>query len=133
MSDQHPPFGGSTPTLDHIQVAAPPDSDADARRFYGQLLGLAEIDKPPVLRARGGLWFALGGGHQLHVGVQADFAPARKAHPGLRVRLAELDVLAERLTAGGAPVAWDGQLPGHRRFYTADPWGNRLEILAADS
>jgi catechol 2,3-dioxygenase-like lactoylglutathione lyase family enzyme len=117
------------PVLDHVQIAAPPDCEADARRFYGDLLGLSEMDKPPALAGRGGVWFALGGG-QLHVGVDAAFAPARKAHPALRVAGPELDQLAVRLRAAGAPVAWDDALPGYARFYTADPWGNRLELLA---
>jgi catechol 2,3-dioxygenase-like lactoylglutathione lyase family enzyme len=110
--------------LDHVQVAAPPGCEADARRFYGDLLGLAEVTKPEPLRARGGVWF-----EQIHVGVEADFAPARKAHPALRAD--DLDAVAERLATAGAPVQWDESLPGVRRFYTADPWGNRLELLAS--
>jgi len=109
--------------LDHVQVAAPPGCEAEARRFYGELLGLAEVAKPEPLRARGGVWF-----EPLHVGVEADFTPARKAHPALRAD--DLDALAERLAAAGAPVEWDESLPGVRRFYTADPWGNRLELMA---
>jgi catechol 2,3-dioxygenase-like lactoylglutathione lyase family enzyme len=109
--------------LDHVQVAAPPGCEADARAFYGGLLGLAEVEKPEPLRARGGVWF-----EQLHVGVEEDFAPARKAHPALRVD--DLDGLAARLAAAGAPVQWDESLPDVRRFYTADPWGNRIELLA---
>jgi catechol 2,3-dioxygenase-like lactoylglutathione lyase family enzyme len=110
--------------LDHVQVAAPPGCEAQARRFYGDLLGLAEVEKPEPLRGRGGVWF-----EQLHVGVEEDFAPARKAHPALRAD--DLDALAERLGAAGAPVQWDEALPGVRRFYTADPWGNRVEVLAS--
>jgi catechol 2,3-dioxygenase-like lactoylglutathione lyase family enzyme len=111
--------------LDHVQVAAPPGCEAEARRFYGELLGLAEVEKPEALRGRGGVWF-----EPLHVGVEEPFAPARKAHPALRVSAAELDALAARLAAAGAPVEWDDAVPGVRRFYTADPWGNRLELLA---
>ena len=125
------------PALDHVQVAAPPGCEAQARRFYGQLLGLPELDKPGPLRDRGGAWFGLHAG-QLHVGVvEADragagaFIPARKAHPALRVGgEAALRALADRLIAGGAEVAWDETLPGQMRFFTADPWGNRLELLA---
>ncbi|HEY6696424.1 MAG TPA: VOC family protein [Solirubrobacteraceae bacterium] len=110
--------------LDHVQVAAPPGCEAEARRFYGDLLGLAEVEKPAPLRGRGGVWF-----EQLHVGIEEDFTPARKAHPALRAN--DLDALAERLGAAGVPVQWDEALPGVRRFYTADPWGNRVEVLAS--
>ncbi|MEA2359564.1 MAG: hypothetical protein QOI62_2824 [Solirubrobacteraceae bacterium] len=111
--------------LDHVQVAAPPGGEDAARAFYAELLGLPEIVKPERLRARGGVWFQCGD-HQLHVGVEEPFAPARKAHPALAVpRSAELAVLAERLQAAGRPVAWDGP-----RIYTEDPFGNRLELLA---
>jgi catechol 2,3-dioxygenase-like lactoylglutathione lyase family enzyme len=117
--------------LDHVQIAAPPGCEAEARRFFGDLLGLEELEKPEPLRSRGGAWFALGGGGQLHVGVEEEFAPARKAHPALRLAAAELEELAGRLEAAGERVEWDESLPGARRFYTADPWGNRLELLAS--
>src|SRR4051812_7480947 len=116
--------------LDHVQIAAPPGCEADARRFYGGLLGLAELDKPAPLAARGGGWFAPRGGRQLHIGVEADFAPARKAHPALRVGAGSLEVLAERLVEAGCDIRWDDALPGVARFYVEDPWGNRLELLA---
>jgi catechol 2,3-dioxygenase-like lactoylglutathione lyase family enzyme len=106
-----------------VQVAAPPGCEDAARAFYGSVLGLVEVEKPEPLRGRGGVWF-----EQLHVGVEQDFAPARKAHPALRVE--DLDGVAERLGAAGAPVQWDEALPGVRRFYTADPWGNRIELLS---
>jgi catechol 2,3-dioxygenase-like lactoylglutathione lyase family enzyme len=118
--------------LDHVQVAAPAGSEDDARRFYGGLLGLAELPKPAVLKARGGVWFACGGS-QLHVGIAARFTPARKAHPALGVRAVDLDRLAERLVSAGCPVAWDDAIPGTRRFYTADPWGNRIELVGVAS
>src|SRR3954447_16498281 len=89
--------------LDHVQIAAPPGCEADARRLYGGLLRPVELEKPAALAARGGAWFALGDGRQLHVGVEADFAPARKAHPALRVG-AGLEVLAERLRGGGRGI-----------------------------
>jgi catechol 2,3-dioxygenase-like lactoylglutathione lyase family enzyme len=117
--------------LDHVQVAAPIGSEADARRFYGGLLGLDELEKPEALRGRGGAWFACGA-HQLHIGVTEDFSPATKAHPALLVRPADLDPIAERLTAAGSTVQWDDAIPGTRRFYTADPWGNRIELIGAD-
>ena len=116
--------------LDHVQIAAPPGCEGEARRFFGELLGLEELEKPEPLRSRGGAWFALAGGGQLHVGVEQPFAPARKAHPAFRVSPAELDEFAQRLESAGEEVEWDDALPGVRRFYTADPWGNRLELLA---
>jgi len=118
--------------LDHVQVAAPRGCEAEARRFYGELLGLTEIEKPAALRARGGVWFGLDGGGELHIGVADPFTPAVKAHPALRVGGSRLQVLADRLADAGAPVDWPptDELPGVRRFFTADPWGNRLELLA---
>jgi catechol 2,3-dioxygenase-like lactoylglutathione lyase family enzyme len=117
--------------IDHVQVAAPAGSENDARRFYGHLLNLPELTKPPVLRARGGVWFACGA-HQLHVGIAQPFAPATKAHPALAVRAADLDRLAARLLDAGCPVQWDDAIPRTRRFYTADPWGNRIELVASE-
>lgn len=115
--------------IDHVQLAAPPGCEQQARDFYGGLLGLPEIEKPEPLRARGGVWFAVGSG-QLHIGVEDSFSPARKAHPALRVPPAEIDALAARLAAGGARVDWNHDLHEVRRFFTDDPWGNRVELLA---
>ncbi|HYW29626.1 MAG TPA: VOC family protein [Gaiellales bacterium] len=116
--------------IDHVQVAAPPGCEERARAFYGDLLGLTELDKPEPLAGRGGCWFAVGG-QQLHVGVAEPFAPAAKAHPALRVDTARaLHDLAGRLLAAGHPVSWDETLPAVDRFYAADPFGNRLELLA---
>jgi catechol 2,3-dioxygenase-like lactoylglutathione lyase family enzyme len=120
----------SAPMLDHVQIAAPLGCEPAARRFFGDLLGLEELPKPAPLRAHGGCWFALGD-RQLHIGVDPDFAPAHKAHVALRVDPAELDKLAARLSASDFPVAWDTALPTQRHFYCADPWGNRIEFLAA--
>lgn len=89
--------------IDHVQVAAPAGCEPEARRFYGGLLGLPEIEKPAPLAGRGGAWFACGP-QELHVGVAEDFAPARKAHPALRVEPTALGSLADRLRAAGAPV-----------------------------
>jgi GNAT superfamily N-acetyltransferase len=111
--------------LDHVQVAAPPDGENAALAFYGELLGLPELPKPERLRARGGVWFAVGD-QQLHVGIEEPFVPARKAHPALAVpRASDLRTLAVDLEAAGYPVSWDGP-----RFYVEDPFGNRLELLA---
>lgn len=112
--------------LHHVQLAMPEGREAEARRFYTDLLGLAEIAKPPVLAKRGGAWFE-SGAVRLHLGVEGDFRPARKAHPALVTT--DLDTLAQTLQAADAPVKWDNDLPGFRRFYTADPFGNRIEIL----
>jgi catechol 2,3-dioxygenase-like lactoylglutathione lyase family enzyme len=117
--------GGPAAALDHVQVAMPAGGEDAARRFYTGLLGLAEIAKPEPLRATGGVWFEPG----LHLGVEAEFRPARKAHPGLR--MADLDATAARLEAAGADVEWDERWPDVRRLYTHDPFGNRLELLAA--
>lgn len=114
--------------IDHVQLAAPKGCEEEARRFFGELLGLTEVEKPASLRDRGGVWFSLGS-QQLHIGIEEPFSPARKAHPALRVPAGRLDGLAERLSSGGAKVTWDEGLPGVRRFYTEDPWGNRIEIL----
>lgn len=114
--------------LDHVQLAAPPGCEQAARAFFGGLLGLEELEKPESLRARGGAWFALPDGRQLHVGVADPFAPATKAHSAFRVE--GYDVLRQRLVDAGAAVRDDAEIPGVRRFYTDDPWQNRLEFVA---
>jgi catechol 2,3-dioxygenase-like lactoylglutathione lyase family enzyme len=111
--------------IDHVQVAAPAGCEQEARAFYGGLLGMEELPKPELLRARGGCWFRAGE-HELHVGVEEPFAPSRKAHPGLVV--ADLAALARRLTAQGIEVTSDDAIPGVERAYVADPFGNRLEL-----
>ncbi|MEU8462486.1 VOC family protein [Streptomyces sp. NPDC029003] len=113
-------------SLDHVQLAAPAGSEAALRAYYVDVLGMTEVPKPAVLAARGGCWFAAGT-VRLHLGIEEDFRPARKAHPGLRVT--GIEDHARRLRAAGAEVVWDGDLPGHRRFYSEDPVGNRLEFL----
>ena len=115
--------------LDHVQVTAPPGCEEEARAFYGRLVGLEEIAKPDALRGRGGVWFACGD-QQLHIGADPGFTAAIRAHPALAVGSDEdVDVLAERLTSAGVELSWDDALPGVRRFFAADPWGNRLEFL----
>ena len=116
--------------LDHVQLAMPAGEESAARRFYGEVLGLAEVPKPEALRARGGVWFA-GPGFGLHLGVEADFRPARKAHPAFQVR--DVEKVAERLEVAGYSPLWDDALPGVRRFYAHDPFGNRLEFLGANT
>src|SRR5436309_14886087 len=112
--------------LDHVQLAMPAGREEEARRFYSGLLGLPEIVKPPELAKRGGVWFE-NGTVKIHLGVEADFRPARKAHPGLLIDgLAEL---VSRLRSAGHVVVDDEPLPGYTRVYTSDPFGNRLELL----
>ncbi|MFI8948339.1 glyoxalase [Streptomyces sp. NPDC053750] len=112
--------------VDHVQLAAPPGSEGALRAYYVDVLGMTEIPKPPALAARGGCWFQAGT-VQLHLGIEGDFRPAKKAHPGLRTT--GIEAYAARLAARGAPVTWDDALPGHKRFYSEDPVGNRLEFL----
>ncbi len=112
--------------FDHVQLAAPPGCEAEARRFFGELLGLTELEKPSGLSNRGGCWFQVGA-RQLHIGVEEPFQPARKAHPAFRV--IEIDRLAAKLEASGVTCKWDYELPTVRRFFADDPWGNRLEFV----
>jgi hypothetical protein len=111
--------------IDHVQIAAPPGCEATARMFYGGILGLEELPKPEPLRSRGGCWFRAGA-QELHVGVEQDFAPAHKAHPGLVAD--DLGELRSRLRE--ASIAWedDTSLPRVDRLYVSDPFGNRLEV-----
>ena len=119
-------MSGAIVGLHHVQLAAPAGSEDALRAFYGALLGLPEVAKPPVLAARGGVWFR--SAHvEIHLGVEAGFRPARKAHPGLLVD--DLDGFATRLAEGGVEVEWDPNFPGFRRCYVHDPVGNRLELL----
>lgn len=104
----------------------PPGEEDRGRAFYAGVLGMTELPKPPVLAARGGAWFA-SGSVQLHLGVETDFRPAKKAHPAVRVE--GIDALAALIESRGVSVRWDDELPGYKRFYVEDPWGNRLELL----
>ncbi len=112
--------------MHHVQLAMPRDQEDTARTFYVGVLGMTQITKPAVLASRGGVWFRAGG-VELHLGVEETFRPARKAHPAVLVD--DLDDLAARLSAAGQPVRWDEELPGFRRAYANDPFGNRLEFL----
>ena len=113
--------------LHHVQLAMPAGGENAARSFYAGVLGLTEVDKPEHLRARGGCWFEIDQGTQLHLGVETPFRPATKAHPALVV--ADVEDMRSVLIAVGAPVVEDTQLAGFVRFDTADPFGNRLEIM----
>jgi catechol 2,3-dioxygenase-like lactoylglutathione lyase family enzyme len=112
--------------LDHLLLAMPRGKEVEARAFYGDLLGLPELKKPPNLATRGGVWFALGS-QQLHLGIEKDFRPALKAHPAFLVR--DLGGLRARLEQHGYVPYEDEPLAGYARFYVADPFGNRLELL----
>ena len=116
--------------IDHVQIAAPAGCEAEARRFFGELLGLEELEKPEPLRSRGGVWFRIGT-QQLHVGVEQEFAPARKAHPAFTA--SRFDELVGRLRSAGVPVTDDASIPGVRRCYVADPWENRIELVAVEN
>ena len=112
--------------IDHVQLAAPPGCESEARAFYGEILGLLEIEKPENLKPRGGVWFQCGS-QQIHIGVQPDFRPATKAHPAFALR--DLPSLRQRLRDHHVAIVEDEPLPGATRFYVADPFGNRLEFL----
>lgn len=112
--------------LDHLQIAMPTGEEETARHFYGELLGLTEIAKPEPLASRGGCWFE-GQGIQIHLGVEKDFRPAKKAHPAFLVH--NLEGLRAHLLAAGVALTPDDTLPTVRRFYAADPFGNRLEFI----
>ncbi len=112
--------------LDHVQLAMPSGEEKAARWFYGRVLGLIEIAKPPELAPRGGCWFR-GQGIDLHLGVQQDFVPALKAHPAFLV--ADLEAARQTLEKAGISVIPDEAVPGVRRFYANDPFGNRIEFI----
>jgi catechol 2,3-dioxygenase-like lactoylglutathione lyase family enzyme len=112
--------------VDHVQLAMPAGREAEARAFYSGVLGIPELAKPAALAARGGVWFE-SGPLKVHLGVDADFRPARKAHPGLLVR--GLDALIEDLRRAGHAVVSDEPLEGYLRVYVDDPFGNRLELM----
>jgi catechol 2,3-dioxygenase-like lactoylglutathione lyase family enzyme len=116
--------------IDHVQLAMPAGGEQKARAFYAGLLGIPEAPKPDELARRGGVWFE-SGELRIHLGVEADFRPAKKAHPGLLV--SDLSGLLEALAAAGFDVAVDKNLPGYERAFVADPFGNRIELLEPKS
>lgn len=111
--------------IDHVQLAMPAGREDDARAFFCRLLGMHELPKPAELAKRGGCWFA-SGSVQLHLGVEADFRPARKAHPGLRC--SDLPALLARLRDAGVPYEQD-DATGSPRAFVYDPFGNRIELV----
>ena len=116
--------------LHHVQLALPAGGEDACRGFYVGVLGMTEIQKPPVLAARGGLWVRADR-LEIHLGVEEDFRPQKKAHPGILVQ--DLDALAARIESHGHAVEWDNSFPGMRRFYAWDAHGNRLEFLSPDA
>jgi catechol 2,3-dioxygenase-like lactoylglutathione lyase family enzyme len=112
--------------LDHVQLAMPAGGESEARAFYEGVLGIPEVRKPPNLAKRGGCWFERGA-LKIHLGVEADFRAARKAHPALLVE--DLPELKGALEAAGFTPKSDEPLPGYERTYVEDPFGNRIELL----
>jgi catechol-2,3-dioxygenase len=112
--------------IDHVQIAIPAGGEELIRAFFGDLVGLPEIPKPAEQSGRGGCWFELGE-HQLHIGVDPDFRPARKAHVAIAV--ADLEQLRRRLIEAGHEVQGDVPLAGRERFFSSDPFGNRVEFI----
>jgi catechol 2,3-dioxygenase-like lactoylglutathione lyase family enzyme len=113
-------------SIEHVQLAMPPGREAEARRFYGGVLGIPEKAKPAQLAHRGGCWFERGA-LKVHLGVEADFRPARKAHPAFLVE--NLRELSAALKAGGYAVSADEVLEGYERIFVDDPFGNRIELM----
>ena len=112
--------------LDHVQLAMPEGQEASAERFYCDVLGFTRISKPADLEARGGCWFE-SNGVRVHLGVEPDFVAARKAHPAFVV--SDLQRMRRRLEDAKFSVVEDTQLAGFERFYSSDPFGNRIEFL----
>ena len=112
--------------IDHVQVAIPEGSEDRARAFYKNVLGLKEVEKPEKLKGRGGLWFE-DGSLKLHLGIDKDFIPAKKAHPGIAV--VGLEDYKSKLIETGHPMVEGEKLPGQDRIFTEDPFGNRIELV----
>jgi catechol 2,3-dioxygenase-like lactoylglutathione lyase family enzyme len=114
--------------IDHVQLAMPPGEEARARSFYVNVLGMVELAKPEELKSRGGVWFE-SDGVQLHLGVEKDFTPAKKAHPALRC--SDFQGLLQKLRDAGIPVASEATplSDGSDHAYIDDPFGNRIELI----
>jgi catechol 2,3-dioxygenase-like lactoylglutathione lyase family enzyme len=112
--------------LHHIQLAMPEGEEEAALKFYGAILGMTQVAKPPELAPRGGLWFR-DGALEVHLGIEEPFTPARKAHPAFLVR--NLATLRERIETAGYRVTDDVPLEGFHRCHVRDPFGNRLELV----
>ncbi|SRR5690625_3461069 len=112
--------------IDHVQLAAPKGSEEEAREFFSGKLGFKEIEKPEVLKKRGGAWFQSGDVY-IHIGIEEPFSPAKKAHPAFEVE--GLNDLMKHLDEVNVQYIKDDLLPGANRIYVHDPFGNRLELL----
>ncbi|WP_409253775.1 VOC family protein [Bacillus sp. SCS-153A] len=112
--------------LDHVQLAAPKGSEDKARTFFGEILGLKELEKPPKLQSGGGCWFQCGS-QEIHIGVEDDFSPALKAHPAIVVQ--DIDSLVKRLKKFNLEVKEDTRIEDRKRIFVSDPFGNRVEFL----
>ena len=114
-------------SIDHVQIAMPVGEEEKARAFYIRLLGFTEIPKPPELAKRGGVWFQSGNA-QIHLGVEPDFRPARKAHPAFVVE--DLSILLTTIrTTGYETDTSQPPLDGYQRAHVFDPFGNRIELM----
>ena len=121
-----PPFTA----IDHVQLAMPVGEEVTARRFYSGVLRMTEIPKPPELAKRGGCWFQ-SDAVQVHLGVEEEFRPAKKAHPAFRC--GDYDALVSGLRAAGVEVTDAADIPGVRRCHVHDPFGNRIELIADET
>ena len=113
--------------LDHIQLAMPKGEEEKAKAYYIDILDFKEKEKLPHLLRNGGCWFEIGGSIEVHVGVEEDFRPARKAHPAFRVD--DLEELAKKLKQKGFDTQFDDKIVGVRRIFSHDPFGNRIEFI----
>lgn len=113
-------------SIDHIQLAAPKGSEDTARHFFKDILGIDELEKPEELKKRGGVWFQFAN-HQIHIGIEEPFYPAKKAHPAFEIE--NIEALKIHLNKNGIQVIEDENLPGAKRCFISDPFGNRLEFL----
>ncbi len=117
--------------IDHLQLAMPAGGEARARAFYGKIPGLQELPKPASLAGRGGLWYGLRDGRELHLGVESQFAGSKKGHPAFAANDETLVALADLIDSLGGQPRWDQALAPRRRFYAQDPFGNRLEFISS--
>ncbi|MGE7835294.1 VOC family protein [Viridibacillus arvi] len=113
-------------SIAHIQLAAPKGSEDEAKRFFGDILGFREIEKPELLRKRGGVWFEFAN-YQIHIGIEEPFSPAKKAHPAFEIE--NIEALKSHLSKNEIKFIVDEDLPGANRIYINDPFGNRIEVL----